>query len=227
MPRLLPRLLPLLACLAASPARAQDTANRSPATQGPPGPVAAYVAAARLLPLGFAAEDPLAVLTAVRLARSVSLRPATAWQATPEPDPLPAPAAGLPRDPGDEDAALLLAMMTEGDDDLQLAAQELLAVPASGAARSAVAQGAGIAGGGATTWTIPFYGQAPAEIGLVALADAALTLRVTDAQGAEICGPAPVAPAALCAFTPVRNGWFRVEIANGTGALAGYLLLTN
>lgn len=217
------RLLPLLCLLATPPAWAEP--NRSPDPGGPPGPVAAYVAAARTLPLGLAAEDSVLVLAAVRLARAVHLRPATGWQADPEPAALPETGAGLPRDPGSAEAERMLGLMVEGDSEMQLAAGELMADPLP--PRSAQGQRAGLAAGGSVVWTLPLYGQSPAEIGLLGLSGAPLALRVSDAAGAEICAPAPAAPVALCAFTPAENGWFRVEIANPDGVDAGYLLLTN
>ena len=220
--------LALALCLSAGLAAAQQTAapNRQPAQIAPPGPVARYVAAARLLPRGFAAEDPLTVLAAVRLARGVTLRPAIGWQATPDPGPAPDPGPGLPRDPGSADATLVLAMMVEGDEDLELTADELLADP-PGRAGGAASQATGLGPDAAQSWTLPFYGAAPAEIGLIGLSGPGLTLRVTDAAGAEICAEAPADPAALCAFTPAENGWFSIELRNGSAAAAGYLLLTN
>lgn len=217
------RLLPLLACLAASPAGAE--ANRGPDAGGPPGPVAAYVAAARLLAWGLADEDAVSVLAAVRLARAVHLRPASGWSADPPALPPAATEAGLPRDPGSEEAGKMLDLMVEGDEDLYLASEELLADGPT--PRGASGQRAALAAGGSVVWTLPLYGQSPAEIGLLGLSGAALELRVRDAEGAEICAPAPADPATLCAFTPAWNGWFRIEIANPGAAAAGYLLLTN
>lgn len=217
------RLLPLLACLAASPAGAE--ANRGPDAGGPPGPVAAYVAAARLLARGLADEDAVSVLAAVRLARAVHLRPASGWSADPPALPPAATEAGLPRDPGSEEAGKMLDLMVEGDEDLYLASEELLADGPT--PRGGSGQRAALAAGGSVVWTLPFYGQSPAEIGLLGLSGAALELRVRDAEGAEICAPAPADPATLCAFTPARNGWFQIEIANPGAAAAGYLLLTN
>lgn len=205
---------------AALPAQAQEGPNRMAPVPTPPGPVARCAVAARLLAQGLAAEDPVTVLTAWQLARGVTLRPATGWTADPAPLALPEAQPGLPRDPGGEAAARLLDLMVEGDADLRILAEEGRA-RRKGASGAASVQMAGLAPG-VQTWTLPLYGAAPAEIGLVALTDAPLSLRVLDEGGAEIC-----ADALICAFTPARNGWFRVEITHPGPGPAGYLLLSN
>jgi hypothetical protein len=199
--------------------------SRAGAEAADPGPVAVLTAAARLLPQAIAGDDALAVAAAVRLARSVRLRPAAGWQrAGPEADP-PA-AAGYPRDPGTEAAAVLAGLLAEGDGDLAaLVAEALAAAPADRG--SAATTSAVVPPGGTHLWTLPFYGRAPAEAGVQALGPGALVLTVTEAGGAAVCAPRLADPAALCGFVPDRNGWFDVAVHNPGVEPVVYRLATN
>lgn len=232
MPRLTALLLP--AFLLTLPADAQEAGPNlsgaaviEPAT---PGPVRTQVLAWDLHAEGLRREDPMLVLTAIRLARTSSPRAATGWIT----DVVPADAAdpatpGLPRDPASPEAATLAALMAEGNPDLADLAEEVLSSLSRGRpgeSRLPTVTGR-IDPGGRDVYRIPFNGDLPAEVALIGDGTGNLDLTVTDEAGHRICAETGPSDRAYCGFVPLWNGWFDVTVTNPGTAPATYRLSTN
>jgi hypothetical protein len=218
-------LLPLLAVLAL-PALAEE-ANLSVSQQAGEGSAAQLVDAQRTYLSAIASGEILPLLGAIRLARSVTVRPATGWERMSGGDPAPEPAPTPPPDPAGE-AALTIARNLAGEDpDLQDLVWDLDAQLPGPRNLTAVEARASLAAGQMDSWRLPLFGEVAAEIGLIGGGSSALELTVRDAGGATVCShPASPEPV-LCRLTPARNGFFTVEVRNAGEAATGYRLVGN
>ncbi len=232
MPRPIAALLTAL-CMAL-PAGAEDRGpNQSKAAPATPGPVRTLVLAWDLYAEGLRREDPLLLLTAVRLARASDLRAATGWITEAAPAKAPpadgSPDAGLPRDPASPKALALAVIMAEGDPALA----DLAADAEADLARGRLGEGSlptvtgTVAAGGTDSYRIVFNGELPAEVGLVGDGSGNLDLTVTDENGHLICQDSGPSDRAFCGFTPLWNGWFDVAVANRSATENTYRLSTN
>lgn len=231
MPKM-PRLSPLLLCLAATlpaPAlRAEEAApNFSVTAAAEPGSLARLYLAWQVQDQALQREDPVLMLGAIRLARSVGLRAATGWTgpeaATDPVDP------ALPGDPAADGAMALALILAEGDPDVEdLAATVEAELRRPGHARGQVsALTAEIAAGASSSYRIVFFGELPAEVAMIGDGGGNIDLRVTDEAGHLACAEAGPADRAFCAFTPAWNGFFTVTISNPGAQPRRYRLMTN
>ena len=217
--------------LSALPAAAQGP-NLAPAAEAAaPGPVRQLALAQEIHDLGLGREDAVLLLAAVRLARGTELRPATGWthEGAGTPAPAETAAPGLPRDPASPEALTLALMMAEGSPALADVAADVAAAldrPAPGRGHVSAAAMV-LPGGKADSWRIAFNGSLPAEIALTGDGSGNLDLTVTDEAGTEICREDGPRDRAFCAFTPARNGFFTVTVANRAGGGNRYRLVTN
>jgi hypothetical protein len=76
-------------------------------------------------------------------------------------------------------------------------------------------------------WTLPFFGGALAEVGILGDGGGTLRLRVSDETGATICLSSAPGDAASCNWFPAWNGYFTVTVSNAGTSTYGYALLTN
>lgn len=223
------RLLPLcLVALIAVPALA-DTPNLSASASGGPGPVARLAVAYRLQDQAMRSGDMMMLLTAIRLARGVTLRPASGWsKETSEPVPPDAP-QGSPAAPDPAGpVALALAQGMAGEDPaLQDLAYDLDAQLPGGRTATAAGVTSDLAGGGADIWRLAFFGESPAELALIGDGDGPLDLTVADEAGNPVCADLSPRAVKICAFTPARNGFFTVTIANRGKMVSSYRLIGN
>lgn len=218
----------------ALPALAEGGPNIAPAPDQPapdqPGAVRALSLARQLYALGLAREDPVILLTAIKLAHSADLRAATGWQKSGDGTaPLDAAApTGLPRDPASPAALALAMIMAEGDPALADLAADIEAGLARGPAALGHVSMAGSALPASATdsWRIPFFGQSRAELAVLGDGSGNLDLRVTDETGAVACLETGPEDQAYCAFTPAWNGYFTITVTNRTAANT-YALMTN
>lgn len=228
MPRPFPALLALLAALAL-PALAQDGPNLSASPRGSPGSAAQLILAQRTYAAAIASGDVLQLLTAIHLARAVTLRPAPGWTRTTtgEGGKDAPPGATQAPDPAGP-TALTIARNLAGDDpDLQDLVWDLDAQLPGTRALTAVEMRADLAPGQGDDWRLPLFGEVPAEIGLIGDGDGPLSLTIRDEGGATVCArPASTDPA-LCRLTPARNGFFTVSIANPGAMVNSYRLIGN
>ena len=221
------RLLPILA-LAALPALA-EAPNLSRPAGGAPGSAARLVLAQRAHQAALERGEVIALLSAIRLARGISQRPATGWSRTTEgkaPKDAPPGNPAAP-DPGGE-AAMTMARNLAGEDpDLQDLVYALDAQLPHGALPTALVAMADLAPGQTDHWTLPLFGEVAAEIGLIGDGDGPLTLALTDETGATLCARPASAQPMLCSLTPARNGFFTVTIHKSGASGNSYRLIGN
>jgi hypothetical protein len=217
----MPRLPVLVLVLAAVPAWAE------PAPDGPGGAAAALVAAHRAHEAALRGGEVFALLAAIRMAREVTLRPATGWERTTEGEAsadAPTGATG-PVDPGGE-AALTIARNLAGENpDLQDLVYALDAqLPGEPGQTAVVATGA-LAPGQTDSWRLPLFGKVPAELAVLGDGDAPLSISLTDEDGRVLCAHPPTTGPALCRIMPARNAFFTVTIRNAGLVVNDYRLV--
>lgn len=220
-------LLPVLALLAL-PALAQEP-NLSATPQGQPGSAGQLILAQRTYLAAIASGEVLPLLTAIRLARAVTLRPATGWERTSTGDAADDASQGAvqPPDPAGE-AALTIARNLAGDDpDLQDLVWDLDAQIPGLRSLTAVEARADLAPGQADEWRLPLFGEVAAELGLIGDGDGPLQLTIRDESGATVCARSASIQPVLCRLTPARNGFFTVSVQNLGGTVNSYRLIGN
>ncbi len=224
----MPRRLSAVLLLLAQPALAEGP-NLSSAAQGEPGSAAQLVLAQRLHDHAMQHGDVLALIAAIRLARGVSLRPATGWEMAPAPEIAPdAPQGALAApDPGGEAALSIARNLAIDDPDLQDLVYDLDAQLPRAAPHTAVEARANLGPGQTQDWRLPLFGEVAAEIALIGDGDGALSLTIADEDGATVCVYPPSHEPLLCRLTPARNGFFTVTIRNAGDTVNSYRLVGN
>jgi hypothetical protein len=224
----MPRFLLLLLAVVALPVLAQEP-NLSAAPEGEPGSAAQLVIAQRTYLSAIASGEIRPLLTAIQLARGITLRPATGWERTVVGAPPAEPSSDSPPppDPASE-AALTIARNLAGDDpDLQDLVWDLDAQLPGQPSLIAVEVRAEVAPGQTDEWRLPLFGEVSAEIGLIGNGGGTLGMTVRDGGGATICAFSASSQPVLCRLTPARNGFFTVEIRNYGETANSYRLLGN
>lgn len=209
--------VPFLAALlcASSPALA-DPANVALARSGTDGAAGRLILAQQSYLAAMDEGDPILLLAAIRLARSVTVRPPTGWTRTTSDEGAADQDIGRSAAPDPASPQVLaIAQALAGEDiTLQDIAYDLDAQRPHGRQPTAIRAEAALAGGQTDSWRIALSGDVPAELGLIGDGDGALGLTVTDDTGSIVCALPPGLAPALCRFTPARNGFFTVEIRN-------------
>lgn len=220
-------VVPLLVILAL-PASAEEP-NLSATSRGEPGSAAQLILAQRVYVAAVEAGEAVSLLAAVRLARAVTIRPATGWAKTSTGKPPIEPASGdlSAPDPAGEAALTILRNLAGEDPDLQDLVFDLDAQVPGGRVLTSVEARSDLASGQTDLWRLPLFGQVAAEIGLIGDGDGSLQMAVQDESGATICAqPATIGPV-LCRFTPARNGFFSVTVTNAGETANSYRLIGN
>jgi hypothetical protein len=222
------RAAPILAALLAlaSPAMA-DPANVAPQQSGTDGAAGRIVLAQQAYQAAMQRGDPVLLLAAIRLARSVTVRPPTSWTRTTEGDPPADPVAGRAAAPDPASPQVLaIAQALAGEDYiLQDIVYDLDAQHPQGRLPTAIKAMADLAGNQTDTWRIALSGDVAAELGLIGDGDSALNLTVSDETGSIVCALPPGVTPALCRFTPARNGFFNVTVRNHGAGQNSYQLV--
>lgn len=174
--------------------------------------------------LGDGAALPL--VAAIRLARTVTLRPATGWEKNGEAAsgslaPLQGP------DPGSEIALTIARNLAAEDPALQDLVYDLGAQVPHAPNLTAVFAESTLAPGATDTWRLPLFGMVPTELAVIGLDGGRLSLQVADEAGTVVCTRAATADPQLCRFTPPGNAFFAVTLRNEGTAPAGYRLIGN
>ncbi|MFZ1468614.1 MAG: hypothetical protein WAT09_06500 [Paracoccaceae bacterium] len=212
------------------PIHAEDRPNLALPSEITPltaGDVQKRALAWQLFAIGKLAEDPIFLLTAIRLARSTDQRAATGWTrdgVALTPDTTPNVTAD---GPGSDATMALAVLMAEGDPalaDLAADVQADLARPSGARGHVSIAD-AQAQPGKIDTWRMAFYGQVRAEVAI--FGQRPLGLTVTDESGASVCQKAGPATIGYCQFTPERNGYFIVQVTNPTATAIAYSLISN
>ncbi|MDM7933290.1 hypothetical protein [Tabrizicola sp.] len=170
--------------------------------------------------------EVLALVVAIRLARSVTLRPANAWERA-DPDPMnPQLPADFP-DPA-SDVALAIARNLAADDPLlQDLVYDLDAQLPRARLETAVTTSGNLAPGQSATWRIALFGEVGTELALISDGRSKLSLTLTDDADNILCAVPPSSRPALCRLTPARNGFFALRLKNDGQAAADYRLFGN
>jgi hypothetical protein len=223
------RLAALFALAAAIGPAVAEAPNLSATPTGSPGTAHRLLLSQRTWQQALTTGDVLPMLVAIRLARSVTLRPAPAWARTTEGDPTPDAPIGRKSapDPASE-AALAIARNLVGDDpDLQDLAYDLDAQLPRGRTETATEAKADLGPGQTDRWTLPLFGEVGAELALIGDGDTPLSLTLTDEAGHTVCATPLSTDPALCRLTPARNGFFTATIHNPGDMVNSYRLIGN
>jgi hypothetical protein len=221
------RRLVLLSFLALSQPLQAEEVNLSAEPTAGSGAVTRQVLAHQTLQNALTTGDAVLLVAAIRLARSVVLRPPTSWERT----TLGEAAAdqpvgrGLMPDPGGPEVGdIARSFAAETPDLLDFVFYSEPGRPEANASAASEAT-ADLGGGQTDTWRLPFFGEVPAELALIGDSDTALSLKVTDAAGNALCVHPPGLDPVVCRFTPARNGFFEVEVANTGTVQNSYRLI--
>jgi hypothetical protein len=210
----------LTACLAAGLAAASptfaDPANVALSQTGTNGAAARLVLAQDAYQTAMQKGDPILLLAAIRLARSVTLRLPTGWIRTTTGDGSPDQEIGrsAAADPASPKVLAIAQALAGEDHSLQDIAFDLDAQRPQGRQPTVIRATADVAGDQTDSWRIALSGGVPAELGLIGDGDSPLELTVTDETGSIVCALPPGTSPMLCRFTPARNGFFVVAVRN-------------
>jgi hypothetical protein len=219
-------VIPFLLSLGLAVTARTAAADDSPKT----GTVGQLVLAWEVYAEGLRREEPVLVLTGIRLARAIGQRAATGWGGDPldPPDGEPAPATGLPQDPASDAALALALIMAEGDPDLADLAEVIAGEVTQAPPADFVTSGkASVEAGKADSYQIAFNGQVPAEIAVIVEGASPVLLRIEGPDGQPLCQTTATSGPAYCSFTPAQNDYFTVTITNPGKDPQVYLLVTN
>ena len=237
MPRVMPSRLAMLILavhlgLGTGAALAEEP-NLSASPDGAPGAVTRLVLADALWRQGLASGEWLYLLTAIRLARSVTLQPASGWERQTVGEPQNGPATGAfagraaAPDLAGAAALAILRNLAEEDPMLRDLVYDLDAqIPRSPAATAVFAE-ADLAPGQTDAWRIVLYGEVPAELGVIGDGDSLLGLSLRDQTGAELCAVPPSPGRTLCRVTPAQNGFFTLSVQTSGTKVNRYRLIGN
>lgn len=222
-------VLLLVAGLLQAVAAQADPANLTMATSDSPGAVTQMILAQRTHQAAMRNGDAVLLLTSIRLAQTVTLRPSTGWILTTTGEAAPDAPVGksAPSDPASPGTTAILQALAGEDPSLQDLVYDLDAQRPHGRQATATRTSSDLGGGQTDTWRIALSGQTPAELGLIGDGDSALGLTVTDDSGAVICALPPGTEAVLCRFTPARNGFFNVAVQNQGTVQNSYHLIAS
>jgi hypothetical protein len=191
-----------------------------PALADGPSPVKVAELSARAYAAGIAAGDPLVVLSAARLRKS--LAPVAADRAA------VAGTAGQGA-PLSWEEMLASASVLAGDDAVLLGLiDDARAEAAKGVASGPVYNIGSLGNGKADTYPpIAFRGGEYAEVYVEAKAAVNLNLTVLDDKGRLVCSDTDISHIAYCGWTPASAGTFTLKVDNKGPVAAGYALMTN
>jgi hypothetical protein len=218
----------LSVALLALPAFA-ETPNLSSMPEGALGSAAQLVLAQRAYDLAMSEGEVLPLLAAIRLARGITLRPASGWERVTTGDAASDAPEGRAASPDPaSDAVLEIARNLAGEDtDLQDLVYDLDAQIPRGRTETAVVVTGDLAPGQSDAWTLPLFGEVAAEIALVGDGDGPLVVTLRDESGATLCTQPASRHPMLCRLTPARNGFFTVTVQNAGGTVNSYRLIGN
>jgi len=191
-----------------------------PAFADSASPVKTAELSARLYAAGLDLGDPLLILSAAKLRKSLGLKPSglLAEGATPDAEaPL-----------GWEDMLVSAEQMASGDDILLGLIDDVRAESSKGAASGPVYNIGSLGNGGLDTYpVVQFLGGEYAEVYVEAKSTTDLNLSIYDAQGRLVCSDTDDSHIAYCGWRPGDTGGFVLKVENNGPAGAKYALMTN
>lgn len=223
------RLAALLATLLASTPALAEAPNLSAAPSGSPGTAQRLVLAQRSWAQALTTGEVLPMLVAIRLARSVTLRPALSWARSTTGEPIPNAPTGRDAAPDPASAAALAIVRNLAGDDpgLQDLVYDLDAQLPRSRSETATEAKADLGPGQTDSWRLPLFGEVMAELALIGDGDTPLSLTLQDEAGNLVCATPASTDPALCRLTPARNGFFTATILNPGAKVNSYRLIGN
>lgn len=208
---MIPKTLALCAALmlVAPIAQAQDAA-----------PLSRIKTARALYDIGVTTQDPLYILTAAQLRKSVDLHPT---------DRAPEGGTALSETPlGWQDMLATAAPLITGDPMMTGLAQDIAAARTKGVASGPVYSVVEIGAGGRDKYPrLRFSGGQYAEIYVEGASGTDLNLLVHDAKGRLVCSDTDISAIAYCGWKPAANGDFVITVENDGTRGGSYSMMTN
>lgn len=191
-----------------------------PALAEAPSPVKLAELSARLYAAGVAAGDPVLILSAAKLRKTLA--------------PVPADRAAVDGQPGEgaplawEEMLATAEALAKGDAALAGLIDDIRAETIKGVASGPVYNIGSLSNGRDDTYPpIEFRGGEYAEVYVEAKAATNLNLTVWDDQGRLVCSDTDMSHIAYCGWTPATPGTFTLKVENKGPASAAYALMTN
>ena len=190
-----------------------------PVMAEPLTPVQTAALSARVFAVGVDNADPVLMLAAARLRKSIAPEPVERAADGGEP--------GTETPLGWEAMAQAAEELAEGDDALLGLIDDLRAEGTKGVASGPVYNIGSLSAGKSDNYrNIDFKGGEYAEVYVEAQSSVDLNLTITDAQGRLVCADTDVSHIAYCGWRPDAPGAFTLTVQN-KGAASGYALMTN
>lgn len=169
---------------------------------------------------GVAQRDPILVLAAAKLRRSLGLE---------QSDRQPENAEAGAEDAFGWQSMLSTARDLAGGDDLMLGLiEDVEAETTKGVVNGPVYNIARLSAKRADTYrNVPFEGGKYAEIYVEAKGNNDMNLHVYDAQNRLVCSDTDSSAIAYCGWRPRAQGSFSIKVSNDSGSTAQYSLITN
>lgn len=173
-----------------------------------------------LFEIGLTENDPLYILTAARLRKSVDIQSA---DRAPEGG---AVAEGQPL--GWKDMLAAAQLLISQDPVLQGLAEDLAAETSKGVTSGPVYSIVDIRAGGRDRYPgLSFAGGQYAEIYVEGPSGTDLNLQVRDGQGRLVCSDTDISAIAYCGWRPAADDRFEVTVVNHSGPGGRYSMMTN
>ncbi|WP_420569685.1 hypothetical protein [Thalassovita sp.] len=187
-------------------------------------PLQAAQMSANLYLTGLEQSDPILIMAAAKLRKSLSL---SETDRAPERD----------GDAGESDAQAPITweQMLDAAEELSLGDETLLGLiedirveRSKGVATGQVYSITSIRAGGTDTYPpLPYTGGEYAEVYVEGQASTDLNLFVHDAKGRLVCSDTDISAIAYCGWRPAQTGGFTIIVMNQGGAASSYSLITN
>ncbi|MBL9048697.1 MAG: hypothetical protein JNK19_01110 [Tabrizicola sp.] len=191
-----------------------------PALADTPSPVKVAELSARLYAMGVEQSDPLLILSAARLRKT--LAPVATDRAATE----GTPGEGTPL--SWEEMLASAEALADGDEALVGLIDDIRAETTKGVASGPVYNIGSLTNGRNDTYPpIEFRGGEYAEVYVEAKAATNLNLTVYDDRGRLVCSDTDISHIAYCGWTPAQAGSFTLKVENKGPASASYALMTN
>ena len=183
-------------------------------------PLSRMKTARALYDIGITAQDPLYILTAAQLRKSVDLQSS---------DRAPEGGTALRQEPlGWQEMLAMAAPLIAGDPAMTGLAEDIAATRSKGVASGPVYSVVEIGAGGRDKYPrLRFAGGKYAEIYVEGASGTDLNLLVHDAKGRLVCSDTDISAIAYCGWKPAVNGDFVITVENDGNRGGSYSMMTN
>lgn len=185
-----------------------------------PSPVKVAALSARLYAVGLEAQDPLLIIAAAKLRKTIAPTP-TDRTATGGQTAIDAPL-------GWDEMLASAEPLATGDEAMLGLIDDVRAETNKGVASGPVYNIGALPNGSDDTYPpIEFRGGEYAEVYVEAKSSTNLNLTVLDDQGRLVCSDTDVSHIAYCGWTPATGGTFTLRVENNGPTATNYALMTN